>query len=131
MSKNEPTGWVGWVYFAGAMMVLLGLMEAMVGLVALFKDSYYVVSQSGLVAFDYTTWGWIHLLLGVFVLLAGLAVIAGNAWGRVVGVLLAVLSGLAQLSFLSAYPLWSIIMIAIDVAVIYALTMHGAEAKAN
>lgn len=128
MPQKQVTGWVGWVYFASAMMLLVGSMQVIAGLVALFKDDFYVVAENGLLAFDYTTWGWGHLVIGVFLVAAALAVAAGRVWGRTVGVLLAVVSALANISFLSAYPVWSIIAIIVNVLVIYALTVHGNEA---
>lgn len=129
MARNKPTGWVGWIYFAGAMMMLVGGLEAIAGLTAIFKDNYYLVTQTHLIAFDYTAWGWIHLVLGILVFLAGLAVMSGRLWGRILGVALAVLSAIANLAFLSAYPIWSVIAITIDVFVIYALTVHGTEVQ--
>jgi hypothetical protein len=129
MPSNKPTAWVGWVYFASAMMVLVGGMQVIAGLVAIFNHTYYLVTQNGLVALNYTAWGWIHLLIGVLIVAAGFAVMSGKTWGIAVGVIMAILSALANLAFLSAYPVWSIILIAIDVAVIYALTMHGSELR--
>ena len=127
MAKKQPTGWVGWVYFASAMMVLAGSLQVIAGLVAIFKDDFYVVGQNALIAFNYTTWGWIHLLLGLLIFGAGLAVAAGSTWGRVVGVFLAILGVIANLTFLVAFPIWSIIGIIINGFVIYALTLHGDE----
>ncbi len=129
MANTKPTGWVGWVYFASAMLLVAGGLQAIAGLVALFKDNYYVVSEKALLAFNYTTWGWLHLALGVLLFAAGVSIMNGNAWGRVVGVFLAVLAAVGNLAFLSAYPLWSIIAVIIDVLVIYALTMHGTEVR--
>jgi hypothetical protein len=126
----RPTGWVGMVIFGGIMMLLLGGFHAMEGLVAVLKDDYYLVTRNGLVlTLDYTTWGWIHLILGVVAAAAGIAVFLGQMWARVVGVIVAVLSALANLAFLPAYPIWSVIIIATDVLVIYALTVHGREVR--
>lgn len=129
MPNTKQTGWVGWVYFAGAMMMLGGGMQAIVGLAAIFKKTFYVVTQHSLLVMNYSAWGWVHLALGLLILCAGAAVLAGNMWGRVVGVFLAVMSGLAQLAFLNAYPVWSVIVLIVDVLVIYALTMHGTEVR--
>ena len=129
MARNEPTGWVGWVYFASAMMLLLGGLQAIAGLVALFKDEFFVVTPENVLAFDYTTWGWVHLIMGIVIFAAGVAVMNGSAWGKVVGVFLAVLAAIANLAFISAYPVWSVIAIIVSVMVIYALTMHGNEVK--
>jgi hypothetical protein len=126
----EPTGWVGWIVFAAAMMVMLGIFHAIEGLVALFKDDYFVVGTNGLVVdVDYTVWGWTHLIGGIVVALAGMALFTGRTWARVVGVVVAMVSAVINIAFLAAYPVWSTIMIAIDVLVIYALTAHGAEMK--
>ena len=126
----EPTGWVGWIVFAAAMMVMLGIFHAIEGLVALFKDEYFVVGTNGLVVdVDYTVWGWTHLIGGIVVALAGMALFTGRTWARVVGVVVAMVSAVINIAFLAAYPVWSTIMIAIDVLVIYALTAHGAEMK--
>jgi hypothetical protein len=127
---GAPTAWAGWVVFAAVMMMMVGGFHAIAGFVALFDDGYYVARPSGLVlSVDYTSWGWIHLLLGVLVFLAGLALLAGQTWARVLGVALAALSAFANMAFIAAYPLWSIIIITLDVIVIYAIVVHGREVK--
>ena len=126
--RRERTGWYGWVVFAGTMMLMLGSFHAVAGLVALFKDEYFLVGKSGLVVnVDYTTWGWVHIVFGVLVAAAGVALYVGATWARVVAVGVALLSALLNIAFLSAYPVWSAIMIALDILVIYAVTAHGAE----
>lgn len=129
-SQKDVTGWVGWVYFAGMLMILIGIFQAIAGLVALLKDSYFLVTNQGLVAFDYTTWGWIHLILGVVIAAAGAAVVNGRSWGRVIAVILVSLSALSHFLFMPAYPIWSIIALVIDIILLYALIVHGAEAEA-
>jgi hypothetical protein len=120
------SGWYGWVVFAATMMIMLGTFHAIAGLVALFRADYFLVTQSGLVIdADFTTWGWAHLLLGILVVAAGAALYAGATWARVVAVVIAMLSAVLNLAFLSAYPLWSGIMIAVDILIIYAVTAHG------
>ena len=76
MQSSERTGWVGWIYFASVMMYIIGGMEIITGLAALFKDDFYVATQNGLLAFNYTGWGWIHLLLGILIVAAAAAVTA-------------------------------------------------------
>ena len=129
----EPTsmsGWVGWIAFAGIMMVLLGTFHIIDGLIALFRDEYFLVTQSGLaVEADFTTWGWVHLIGGIIVLAAGIGVFTGMVWARTVGVIVALVSAVINVGFLSAYPIWSTIMIALDVLVIWALTVHGGELR--
>jgi hypothetical protein len=125
--RNNPTGWVGWVFFASLMMMLLGGFQAIEGLVAILKPDYYLVSEKALVVTSYTAWGWVHLLMGIVIFFAGLAVLNGAVWARVLGVILAGLSFFANLAFVSAYPVWCVSMMIINVLVIYALTVHGDE----
>ena len=130
--EPEQTGWVGWIIFAATMMVMLGVFHAIQGLVALCRDEYYLVGKNGLtVHVDYTAWGWIHLILGIVVAGAGAALYVGQMWARIVGVLVALLSSIVNIAFLASYPIWSTIMIAVDILVIWALTVHGSEMKAN
>jgi len=125
---EEASGWaVGFILFAGIMMVMSGAFQAFTGLVALFENEFYVATRNYLFQFDATTWGWIHLLGGVLVLLAGFAVMAGRTWGRVVGITLAVLSALANFAFIPYYPFWSLTVIALDIFVIWALAAHGRD----
>lgn len=125
--KAEPTAWVGWSYFAGTLLLLGGGMQVIAGLAGIFSDTFYRSVNGTTLAFDFTTWGWIHLGLGVILMLAGVGVYAGKTWARLVATFLAVLSMLAHMAFLSAYPLWSLVAIVVDGFVIYALTMHGDE----
>lgn len=126
----EPTGWTGWIAFGGVMMVMLGTFHAIQGLVALFDDGYYLVGKKGLVVHvDYTAWGWTMLVVGVVAFAAGLGLFVGQMWARVTGVIVAVLSAIVNIGFMAAYPVWSAIMIGLDVLVIWAITVHGAEMK--
>jgi hypothetical protein len=130
ITATEVTGWVGWVAFGGIMMIMLGLFQAIEGLVAIFNRGYYLVQPNGLVInVDYTAWGWVHLILGVLAIVVGFGLLRGNVVARVVGVVLAVLSAVLNLAFLAAYPVWATIVIAVDVIVIYAIVVHGGELK--
>lgn len=128
-NNADVSGWVGWVYFAGLMLMLSGVFQSIAGLVALFKNEVYVVGEQNLWLLDYTTWGWGHLLFGVFLLFAGSAVMAGKMWGRVVGIIFASLSLIANFGFIPVYPVWSILLVLIDILVLYALVVHGREAQ--
>lgn len=128
----EPTGWVGWIIFASIMMILVGTFSAIDGLAALFRSGYYVVGRNGLlVNVDYTVWGWAHLVVGVVAIVAAFGLLAGKTWGRVLGIAIAMLSALVNLAFMAAYPVWALTLITLDVVVIYAIAMHGAELKAR
>ncbi|MEV0902273.1 hypothetical protein [Actinoplanes sp. NPDC049802] len=128
--RREPTGWVGMVVFAGVMLLMLGSFQAIEGLVALLRDEFYLTTSSGLVVpVDFDTYGWTHIVIGLIAVGTGLGILAGQTWARVVGIIVAVLSALANLAFLPAYPVWCSIVIALDVLVIYALTAHGREVK--
>ncbi|GIM95924.1 DUF7144 family membrane protein [Paractinoplanes toevensis] len=128
--RPEPTGWAGYVVFAGVMLMMLGGFQAIEGLVAIFRDEYYLVTRSGLLlTMDFTTWGWVHLVLGLIAVGTGIGVLLGQTWARVVGIIIAVFSALANLAFLPAYPIWSTIIIALDVLAIYALAVHGREVR--
>lgn len=126
--NNNSSGWVGWAYFAAFMMMFGGIFQAITGLAGIFKDTFYVTAQNHLLVFDYTAWGWINLVVGAVVFFAGLELLrSGAVWTRVVAVVLAGISLITSITFIEAYPLWSIIISIIDVMVIYALTVHGRE----
>jgi len=130
VQPTEMTAWVGWIFFAGAMMVMLGSFHVIEGLVAVFKDEVFLVGRSGLVInVDYTTWGWVHIIGGLVIAGAGIALFTGRIWARTIGVIMAMVSAIVNITFLSAYPVWSAIMITLDVLVIWALTVHGGELR--
>jgi hypothetical protein len=124
-TMERENSWSGWVVFAGFLMIIRGVFEGIAGLTALLKDSYYVVSANSLAVFDYTTWGWLHLAAGLFILWAGISLFYGSTWARLVAIFLASVALIGNLLFLPAYPLWSIFAIVVDLIIIYALTVHG------
>jgi hypothetical protein len=113
--------------FAGVIMIMAGAFQAIAGLVGIFENEFYVSTRNYLLKFDATSWGWIHLLIGVVLFFAGFAVFSGQVWGRTVGVILAVLSALASFAFIPYYPFWSLTIIALDVFIVWALTAHGRD----
>jgi hypothetical protein len=114
------------------MLAVVGLFQAMTGLTALFNDEILVVRSDALiVALDYTYWGWVHLLLGAVALVASYLLLRGNMVGRVVATVIAVVNVLVSFAFLPAQPWWSLLTIAFNVVVIYAITTHGAELKSR
>lgn len=129
MSAQNNNSMVGWGYFASMMMLVLGGLQAMAGLVALFKDDYYVVTSNHLVAFSYNTWGWINIIIGVIIFFAGLSLASGKMFGRVVGTWMVVVNALGNIAFFPAYPVWCTIALVIDALVLYAITVRGSELK--
>ena len=131
-SRPRATAWVGVVLFGGITMTMVGGFQIIQGFVALFRDDYYLVSPNGLVLnIDYTAWGWTHLLIGLVAVCTGIGVMLGQTWARVLGITIAVISALANIAFLAAYPIWSTIIIAMDVLVIWALAVHGREVQSD
>ena len=121
------SGWaVGGVVFAATMMLMVGTFQIIAGLVAIFDDEFYVVGRDYTFELDTTAWGWIHLLLGILLAVGGWALFARNAWAGVFAIVLASLSAIANFFFIPYYPFWSIVIIALDVWVIWALTRPGA-----
>ena len=128
-STDQRTGWTGWVVFAVVMMIMGGILWAIVGLVALFNSDWVVFGKEGALWIDVTGWGWIHLILGLLMTLAGFLVIQGNMFGRTVAVILAMLSIVINFVWLPVYPIWSIVIITIDIFILYAVMVHGRELK--
>jgi hypothetical protein len=128
----EPTAWTGWVVFGAMMMIMLGCFQVIAGLVALFDKGYYLVGQNGLVVHvNYTTWGWVHLIVGLVALAAGAGLFRGAMWARVLGIIVAIISAVVNFAFIAAYPVWGITMITLDVVIIYAIAAHGREMQAR
>lgn len=120
--------WAGGVeLFAAVMMIIIGFFHVIVGLAAILRSAYYVVTQNYAFTFDVTAWGWVHLVLGVLVGVTGIALAMGQAWARVVGMIIVGLSALGNFLFIPYQPVWSLLIIAIDVAVIWALAVDLRE----
>ncbi|HTZ45004.1 MAG TPA: hypothetical protein VMB79_14170 [Jatrophihabitans sp.] len=120
--------WTGFLIFAATMLMLLGCVQFFEGLTALIRRSYYPrVSAQLAVHVSYTAWGIVHVAIGLLVFVAGIGILAGLRWARAVGIATAGVSAVVNLAFLAAYPWWSVVVIAFDVLVIYALLVHGSE----
>jgi hypothetical protein len=129
-ASRETSGWaVGFILFAAIMMIMVGVFEALQGLIAIFQNEFYVATRNYIFQFDATTWGWIHLILGVLVAFAGWGLLSGRTWARVAAITLAVLSALANFLWLPYYPFWALTLITLDVFVIWAATAHGGELR--
>jgi uncharacterized membrane protein len=123
------TGWTGWITFAGVMMIIAGGLNALYGLIAVVNDEWVVWTNRASLLLDISQWGWIHLIVGVVLLLSGIGVFSGRFLARTVGVIAAAVSLIANFAFIPAYPLWALVVITIDVLVIWALTAHGSEMR--
>jgi hypothetical protein len=126
MNSRSMAGWIG---FAGIMLLIVGSIDFFQGLIALFEDEYFVVTRSGYLVVDLTAWGWIMLIWGVLLVLAGLGLVAGQAWARWFAIVVVSLNFIAQLGFLgnSNTPLWSLTVMALNIIVLYALTARWSE----
>lgn len=130
-ATREVSGWAfGWAVFAAVWMWILGFFHALAGFAAIVEDDIYVATPEYIYQLDVTTWGWVHLILGIVVLLAGFAIFQGSVWARTVGVVIAVVSILGNFAFIPYQPIWSLLMITAGVFVIWALTVHGRDTAA-
>lgn len=126
--QATPSGWtVGWTSFAGVMMMIQGMMWVVSGLVALLNDEFFVVSQEYVFRFDATSWGWIHLVLGIVIAAAGSGVMSGAVWARTVGVVIASSAALMAFAWMPWYPVWAAVFLVASGSVIWSLTVHGRD----
>ena len=122
----ETSGWaVGFILFAAILMIMSGVFQAIEGLIAIVENQFYVATREYIFRFDATTWGWIHLVVGVIVAFAGWGLLSGRTWARVVAITMAVLSAIANFLFIPYYPFWAIIVLTLNVFVIWAVAAHG------
>jgi hypothetical protein len=128
--QAETTGWVGWIVFAGVMMIIGGILSTIFGIVAAVNDEWVVFQSGDAVYLDVSQWGWAHIIVGLVVFLCGFGVFTGNLLARSVAVIIAALSLIAHFFWLPLFPIWALIVITIDVLVIWALTVHGGEMRA-
>jgi len=130
MQDNRSGAAVGYIMFASFILIMVGIFHAIDGLAAIVNNNFYVPLGDYVFKFNVTTWGWIHLIGGIIILLAGFSLYGGAIWARTVGVIVALVSAIASFASLPYYPIWSIIIIILDVCVIWALTLHGRDATA-
>jgi len=130
MNSRSMAGWIG---FAGILLLVVGAIDFMQGLIALFEDEYYVVTQSGFLAVDLTGWGWIMMIWGVLLVLGGLGLLSAQGWARWFAIVVVCLNFIAQLGFLgnSQYPLWSLTVMALNVIILFALTARWSESTSD
>jgi hypothetical protein len=129
-AERETSGTaVGFILFAAIMMLMSGVFQAIQGLVAIFENEFYVATRNYLFQFDATTWGWIHLIGGIIVALAGWGLLSGQTWARTVAIIVAVLSAIVNFAFIPYYPFWSLLIITLDIFVIWAVAAHGGQLR--
>jgi hypothetical protein len=128
-SGTEPddvSGWaVGGAVFAATVLMLIGIFQAIAGLVAIFDDDFYVVTRNYTFDLDVTAWGWIHLIIGILLVIVAYGLFARSPWAGVTAIMLASLSAVANFFFIPYYPFWAILLIALDIWVIWSLTRPG------
>jgi hypothetical protein len=127
--STRVTGWVGWISFAGLMLIMLGTFNIIQGFAAVFTDDVFIPTRAGAIVLDVTGWGWVHLIVGLLALLAGFGLFSGATWARVFAVIVVMINAIAQLASLNFHPVWSIIVITLDVLIIWALIVHGGETR--
>lgn len=123
----QRTGWVGWIYFAGIIMILSGILNIIYAISAIAFPNWTVFTPGGLLLLNLNGWGWLHLIIGIVVMIAGFLVFSGNLFGRTIAVIMAGVSLIANFAWLPLYPFWSLVIITLDVLVIWAMIGHGDE----
>jgi hypothetical protein len=126
---HERTGWTGWIVFAGVMMIIAGCLNLFYGVVAAVNDDWVGWTNRQNAFLDVSQWGWVHIILGLIVLLSGIGLFSGNVLARTVAVIIASISLVGNFFFIPVYPLWALTVITIDALVIWALTAHGREMR--
>jgi len=131
MSDSQSSGWVGWVVFGGIVMIIAGAIDALLGLTAILLPSneYLFVTDEAVILLDAASWGWWHVIVGAAIVIVGIFVLRGASWARITGVVLVSINAVSQIGLLGVQPWWSLIMIALDLLVIFALIVHGKELK--
>jgi hypothetical protein len=130
MTDTTVTGWTGWGVFASVLLLIAGIFDLMFGLAAVIgPNTTVVVAETGLFAVDVAAWGWWHIIAGIALIILSFFLYRGATWARVVAIIIVIINAVGQLTLLSVQPFWSLVILAVDVLIIYALTVHGRELK--
>jgi hypothetical protein len=121
MNTQSAAARSGWYPFAGTILILVGGINVLQGLIAIFKDDYFAVTKSGLLFLDFTYWGVFWLIVGIVEIIVGFGVLNVRTWARVVAIVLLMLNVIVQFAFIAAFPIWTVAAIALNIAVIFAL----------
>ena len=128
MVNRERSGFaVGFISFAGILLILAGIFHVIDGIVGLVNNDFYVKTDNWVFKFNVTSWGWIHILLGIIAILAGVGLFSGAIWARTVAVIVAAVSIIANFVWLPYYPWWAVLVIVLDFFVIWAVVLHGRD----
>jgi hypothetical protein len=127
----KTTAWTGWIAFAGWMMIIIAMIDFFEGLIAIIRSEYYVLGPNQIIVFDTTTWGWITLIWGIIVALAGFALLSGAGWARWFTIVAGSVNFFVELGFVgsSQYPLWALAVLAMNILVLYALTVRWSDVR--
>src|ERR1700750_458943 len=127
--RSSP--WTGWISFAGWLMVIVGSIDFFEGLIAIIRGQYYVLTPNQIVVFNLTTWGWIMIIWGIILIVAGFGLLSGQGWARWCTIIAGGLNFLIQLGFVggAVYPLWALTGLALTIVVLYALIVHWGDAR--
>ena len=117
----------GFAVFAAVMMMIIGVLHVFEGLAAIIRNQFFVLTANYAFHIDVTAWGWLHLILGIVVAIAGFFVIRGALWARTVGILVAAVSLMANFLSMPYYPFWAFLIIVLDAVVIWALCVYHPE----
>ena len=127
-AQSRGNFWAGWTAFGAIMIIISGAVNGIQGLAAVFLDDVFLSGpQGGALILDVTQWGWVHIVLGLALIGVGLGLVRGQMWSRILAVIVLTINMVTQMMLLPAYPFWSIIVIAFDVIVLWAITVHGSE----
>ena len=130
MTDTTVTGWTGWGVFASVLLLIAGIFDLIFGLAAVIgPNTTVVVAETGLFAVDVAAWGWWHIIAGIALIVLSFFLYRGATWARVIAIIIVIINAVGQLTLLSVQPWWSLIILAVDVLIIYALTVHGRELK--
>jgi hypothetical protein len=118
----------GWVTFAAVMLLIAGVLSVVYGIAAIGDSSFFVNNQRYILS-NLHTWGWVTLVLGVIQISAGLSLLGGGLYGRIIGIAAAALSAIAAMLSIPAYPFWSLAIFALDIVIIHQIATRGTEGR--
>jgi hypothetical protein len=123
---SEDSAWSGWIVFAAFVLIIVGGMDMLQGFVAIIKDEYVVATPKGLAILDVTAWGWATLIWGGLLIITGLGLLGAAGWARWLAIIGVSINAIGQIAFMAnypqAYPIWNLLIVALNILVLYALT---------